>query len=65
MKRVEARKRLIETYKKTNSIRKTAKFWKASYNLVRKWVKRYKQGGGGLRDLSRRPKRSPLRPLIK
>ena len=36
MKRVEARKRLIETYKKTNSIRKTAKLWKASYNLVRK-----------------------------
>jgi len=44
MKRVEVRKRLIETYKKTNSVRKTAKLWKASRNLVRKWVKRYKQG---------------------
>jgi len=62
MKRVEARKRLIETYKKTNSIRKTAKLWGTSRNLVRKWVKRYKQGGEeGLRDLSRRPKRSPFK----
>ena len=39
MKRVEARKRLIETYKKTNSIRKTAKLWGTSRHLVRKWEK--------------------------
>ena len=30
--------------------------------MVRKWVERYKQGGEeGLRDLSRRPKRSPFK----
>jgi len=44
MKRVKARKKSIETGKKTNSIRKTTKLWKASRSLVRKWVKRYKQG---------------------
>lgn len=30
MERVEARKRLIETYRETESIRKTAKLWGTS-----------------------------------
>jgi len=54
----------IETGKKTNSIRKTAKLWKASRSSVRKWAERYKQEEG-LRDLSRRPGRSLLRALRK
>jgi len=64
MKRVEVRKRLIETYKKTNSVRKTAKLWKASRNLVRKWVKSINKERR-IKGSSRRPKRSLLGVLMK
>ncbi len=40
MKRVEARKRLVTTYRETKSIRKTAKPWGTSRLVVRKWVRR-------------------------
>ncbi len=40
MKRVEARKRLIKTFKETNSIRKTEKIWRTSRAVVRKWVRK-------------------------
>ena len=56
----QARKMLIETYKQTNSIKATAKEWKTSRNVVRKWVKSYKRyGEKGLYDLSKRPNFSP------
>ena len=62
MKVVEARKRLIKTYEKTNNIRKTAKLWEPSRLVVRKWIRRYKEKGEkGLEDASRKPKRSPGR----
>ena len=62
MKRVEARKRLVKTYEKTRSISKTAKLWGTSRLVVRKWIRRYqKSKEKGLEDLSRRPKRCPLR----
>ena len=43
MKSVEARKRLVETYEETRSIRKTAKLWGTSRLVVRKWVRRYQE----------------------
>jgi transposase len=59
MKAVEARKRLIETFEETKSIRRTAKLWGTSRLVVRKWVRRYQQSGEkGLEDVSRRPRRS-------
>ena len=62
MKRVEARKRLVRTYRETKSIRKTAKLWGTSRLVVRKWLRKYKEKGEkGLQDLSRRPGRSPRR----
>ena len=62
MKRVEARKRLVRTYRETKSIRKTAKLWGTSRLVVRKWLRRYKEKGEkGLEDASRRPRRSPRR----
>ena len=62
MKRVEARKKLIETYERTKSISKTAKLWGTSRNVVRKWLKRYKEKGEkGLEDLSRKLKRSSFK----
>ena len=62
MKSVEARKRLVTTYREIKSIRKTAKLWGTSRLVVRKWVKRYqKKGEKGLEDASRRPRRSPRR----
>jgi len=62
MKAVEARKKVIKTYEETKSIRKTAKLWGTSRLVVRKWVRRYhERGEKGLEDVSRRPKRSPLR----
>ncbi|MEE9191932.1 MAG: helix-turn-helix domain-containing protein [Candidatus Aerophobetes bacterium] len=62
MKAVEARRRLVKTYEKTSSIRKTAKLWGTSRLVVRKWMRRYHQSGEkGLKDVSRRPKRCPWR----
>ena len=45
MKSVEARKRLVTTYRETKSIQKTAKLWGTSRLVVRKWLKRYKEKG--------------------
>ena len=62
MDAVEARKRLIHTYEQTGSIRATAREWQTSRQVVRKWLKRYRQEGEeGLRDRSRRPRRIPRR----
>lgn len=62
MKRVETRKRLVKTWKKTHSIRKTAEFWGTSRAVVRKWVGRWKeQEDLDLKDRSRRPKSSPFK----
>lgn len=43
-------------------VKKTARKWKASPKTVRKWRKRFADGGfDGLNDRSRRPKTSPCR----
>jgi|Deesub1362B_J571_1020462.scaffolds.fasta_scaffold04976_4 transposase len=61
MNPLEARKLLFKTYQQTKSMRKTAKIWKTSRNVVRKWVRRFQaEGEKGLRDRSRRPLHSPL-----
>jgi len=58
--KLEARKMLVETYQKTGSIKKTAYLWHTSRDVVRKWIKRWReQGEGGLLDLSKKPKSSP------
>jgi len=60
MNPVEARKRLIETYQKTGSIRETARRWRTSRLVVRKWLRRYEaEGEAGLQDRSRRPHHCP------
>ena len=60
MNRKEARRRLVQTYRETGSIRKTAQLWGTSRQVVRKWVRRYEaEGEPGLADRSRRPHRSP------
>jgi len=60
--KIEARKMLIKTYEETKSIRKVAKIWMTSRNVVRKWIKRYKEKGEkGLKDISHRPRLSPKR----
>ena len=60
MNPAEARKQLIETYKQTGSISRTARLFHTSRRVVRKWLRRYHQlGEEGLRDLSRRPKTCP------
>lgn len=62
MKRVEARKRLVKTYKETHSIRKTAKFWGTSRGVVRRWIRRYEEREDlGLEDRSRKPRSSPFK----
>lgn len=53
-----AREKVLETFKNTGSIRKTARIWKASRNTIRAILKRA-AAGRGLEDLSRRPKISP------
>jgi len=56
----QARHRLLETYWKTNNISETARRWKTSRQVVRKWIHRYEQApGAALCELSRRPKSSP------
>lgn len=60
MNPVEARKRMMETYQETGSIRETARRWMTSRNVVRKWVRRFEEEGEeGLQDRSRRPHHSP------
>jgi transposase-like protein len=46
----EARKRLVQTYQQTGSVRKTAGIWHTSRQVVRKWVRRFEaEGEAGLR----------------
>jgi transposase len=60
MTHVEARRRLVETFTAIRSITRTARRWQTSRNVVRKWVRRYRQAGlAGLENSSRRPRRSP------
>jgi len=60
MDRVEARKHLVQTYRETGSISKTARLWHTSRQVVRKWVRRAEKGGEeALQDRSRRPRSSP------
>ncbi len=60
MNRKEARRRLVQTYLEAGSIRKTARLWGTSRQVVRKWVRRYQaEGEAGLEDRSRRPHHSP------
>lgn len=51
---------MIQTYFDTGSIRETARRWKTSRNVVRKWVRRFEdEGEEGLQDRSRKPHHSP------
>ena len=60
MSTVQARKLLIQTYEQTQSISETARRWRTSRQVVRKWVRRYASlGEAGLHDRSRRPHTSP------
>ncbi len=60
MNPIEARKLLIKTYHETKSIRKSARMWKTSRNLVRRWVRRlHAKGEQGLKDISCSPHHSP------
>ena len=60
MNPVEARKRLIRTFQETGNISETARRWHTSPQVVRKWLRRYREEGEeGLRDRSRRPHHSP------
>ncbi len=58
--KIEARRKLINIYLETKSIRRTAKILDTSRFIVRKFIKRYnKDGDEGLEDKSRKPKVSP------
>jgi len=62
MNRIEARKKLIQTYEETGSIKATARIWRTSPQVVRKWLRRYqKEGEEGLKDRSHRPHHIPRR----
>jgi len=80
MNPTETRKLLIKAYHETKSISKTARMWKTSRNVIRKWVRPsglgppgrklgrslgrrsfQAEGEQGLKDISRRPLRSPRR----
>jgi len=56
MDEVEARKRLVDTYRATGSLSATARLWGTSRQVVRQWVRRFEaEGELGLVDRSRRP----------
>jgi len=60
MNKEEARKQVINGYLATGNISQVARLWHTSRNVVRKWVKRFKdKGEEGLRDESKRPHSSP------
>jgi transposase len=62
MTRIQARLQLVTTYERTRSISETARRWRTSRQVVRKWVRRYEaQGLPGLEDRSHRPHHSPRR----
>lgn len=57
---VFARKKLLESYRRTKSMQKTAAEFKTSKSVVSRAYSRYlKQGEKGLQDRSRRPRSSP------
>lgn len=43
MTRVEARRRMAETFTATRSVSHTARRWHTSRSVVRKWVRRYRE----------------------
>jgi len=56
----EARRQIVDTYFTVGSISQVARLWHTSRNVIRKWVRRFKQKGEeGLRDESRKPYSSP------
>ncbi|MBC7262787.1 MAG: helix-turn-helix domain containing protein [Chloroflexi bacterium] len=60
MNQIEARKHLIQTFQETGSLSETARRWHTSRQVVRKWLRRFQQGGEkGLQNKSRRPHHSP------
>ena len=60
MSRADARLRLVMTYQQVRSIRETARRWHTSRQVVRKWLRRFKdQETAGLQDRSHRPAHSP------
>lgn len=60
MNRVEARRRLVQTYQRTRNYSETARLWHTSRHVVRKWVRRHqKLGDASLGDRSRRPHHTP------
>lgn len=60
MNRIEARRRLIQSYEETGSYSQTARLWHTSRHVVRKWVRRHRElGENGLEDQSRRPHHCP------
>jgi len=60
MNRVEARRRMVQTYQRTRNYSETARRWNTSRHVVRRWVRRYQElGETGLQDRSRRPHHSP------
>lgn len=60
MNRVEARRRMVQTYQRTRNYSETARRWNTSRHVVRRWVRRFQElGETGLQDRSRRPHHSP------
>jgi len=60
MTKTKARLGLVTTYHQTGSISETARRWRTSRQVVRKWVRRYEaEGISGLRDRPHRPHHSP------
>jgi len=60
MNRIEARRRLVQTYQRTRNYSETARLWHTSRHVVRKWVRRHqKLGDAGLGNRSRRPHHTP------
>ena len=56
MNEEEARKQIVNSYLATRNVSKVALLWHTSRNVVRKWVRRFKEEGDeGLKDRSRRP----------
>jgi hypothetical protein len=60
MNPIEARKRIVQTYQRTQNYCETARRCHTSPQRVRKWVQRDQQDGeAGLADQPRTPKRQP------
>lgn len=62
MNREETKRKLLETYWKTDNISETARQWRTSRRVVRKWVRRYEElGSDGIIEHSRRPHHCPTK----